>query len=115
MFRAAFPGAALEGLGAVSRRVISCSSSSSVSLRTPRRWFEIAARPKLLLYSSRAIQVLRDGMVQTSSCGSCAAKKLKVPLVSPASKLAGDLDYSVRPRLKRATFGWLGDQDSNLD
>ena len=115
MFRAAFPGAAQKGsalflaelfllkqiLGLIedAAKVVQVAArpkTSSVPLGTPQR--KRCGTP-----FSRATKVLRDGVVQTSFCGDCAAKKLKVSLV-----LAG-------PRFERATFGWLGDQDSNLD
>jgi hypothetical protein len=125
-FVAAFPGTAQEGLGAVSRRVISRSSGTSVSLWTPRRWFKSLRAQKLLLYCTRATQVLRDGVLHASG-GGCAAKNSKLPLATRRTMFTGEpaivlpglalalASKLVRVRFGRTTLGWLGDQDSNLD
>jgi hypothetical protein len=49
------------------------------------RVVQVAARPKLLLYFSRAIQVLRDGYVACSLAAIVPRKNSKLPLFRPAS------------------------------
>ena len=100
MFRAAFPGTAQKGSALFLAELFLLEQFLGL-IEDAAKMVQIAARPKLLLYFSRAIQVLRDGVQQKSWRRLCRERLQSFPCSAGASVRANDL--------------WLGDQDSNLD
>jgi hypothetical protein len=84
MFRAAFPGTAQKGSALFLAELFLLKQFLGL-IEDAAKVVRNRCASKTSSVLSRATQVLRNGVVQTSFCGDCAAKKLKASLVRSAS------------------------------